>query len=270
MGPASFPASSAIASRAMVASIRPPSHLASLGHAIKRASRLRLKCAILIGMFTIAYISQKGGSGKTTLACATAVAFEAAGFQTVLVDLDPQASAAQWGDLRAADTPIVTSAQAARLPPVLQAARNAGARSAIIDTAPHAADAALATIRQADLVLIPCRPSAADLGAIGATIELTRVVPTPAWVVLNAAPVRSPLVSQAEEAIERYGLRTAPAVIHQRIDHVHAFTDGLAATELAPAGKAAHEIHQLFRWIATQREGDPHAEAEVGFGHRRP
>ena len=221
-------------------------------------------------VFTIAYISQKGGSGKTTLACATAVACEAAGARAVLIDLDPQASAAQWGDLRAADTPIVTSAQAARLRPVLHAARSGGARTAIIDTAPHSADAALATIREADLVLIPCRPAAADLGAIGATIDLTRVAPTPAWVVINSAPVRGPLVRQAEEAIDRYGLRTAPVVIHQRIDHVHAFTDGLAATELAPAGKAAREIRQLFAWIATQREGDLHAEAEVGSGHSRP
>ena len=59
-------------------------------------------------MQIIALISQKGGAGKTTLAIALAVAAERAGVTSVLVDLDPQASAAQWSDLREAETPVVT------------------------------------------------------------------------------------------------------------------------------------------------------------------
>ena len=46
-------------------------------------------------METIALISQKGGVGKTTLAIHLATAFETAGRQTLLVDLDPQTSAAE-------------------------------------------------------------------------------------------------------------------------------------------------------------------------------
>ena len=51
-------------------------------------------------MKTVALISQKGGAGKTTLAAGLAVAGERAGLTTVLLDLDPQASAAKWGALR--------------------------------------------------------------------------------------------------------------------------------------------------------------------------
>ena len=94
-------------------------------------------------MFTVALLSQKGGAGKTTLACGLAVESERAGLATVVVDLDPQASAAKWADLRQATTPVVTSAHAMRLTPVLTAAQDAGARVAFIDTAPHAADSAL-------------------------------------------------------------------------------------------------------------------------------
>ena len=201
-------------------------------------------------MFTVAFLSQKGGAGKTTLACAMAVAGERAGLASVLVDLDPQASASKWSDLRDAGTPVVTSAQAARLVPVLSAAREAGARLAIIDTAPHAADAALAAARKADLILIPCRPSAADLSAIGQSVDLARIANRPAHAVLNAAPVRNPLVEEARDAISRYGIETAPTVIHQRIDHVHAFTVGLAADELSPRGKAAAELNSLFVWMS--------------------
>ena len=206
-------------------------------------------------MFTVALISQKGGAGKTTLACALAVAGEQTGRSTVVVDLDPQASAAKWADLRQENTPVVTSAHAPRLGPVLAAAQNAGAHLALIDTAPHSADAALAAARAADLVLIPCRPSAADLHAIGASIDLTRLAKARAAAVINAAPVRNPLVEQAQAAIAGYRVETVPVVVHQRIDHLHAFTAGLAASELAPGGKAATEITTLFDWIR-------HAETE--------
>ena len=116
-------------------------------------------------------------------------------------------------------------------------------------TAPCLSDAALEAARAADMVLIPCRPSAADLTAIGASVELARTAAVPTHAILNAAPVRNPLTEQACEAIARYGINTVPVVIHQRIDHVHAYTAGLAATELAPRSKAARELDALFAWI---------------------
>lgn len=117
-------------------------------------------------MLTLACLAMKGGTGKTTLARALAVAAERAGMHAAIVDLDPQASAATWGDRREAVSPAVIGAQAPRLAPVLEAAHNAGAEIAIIDTAPHASDAALAAAQAADVVLIPCRASVADLAAI--------------------------------------------------------------------------------------------------------
>ena len=54
-------------------------------------------------MYAVTLIAHKGGTGKTTLAINLAVAAEAAGLRTALVDLDPQASAAGWGDHRESD-----------------------------------------------------------------------------------------------------------------------------------------------------------------------
>ena len=82
-------------------------------------------------MKTLAIISQKGGSGKTTLAVHLAVAAELDGKSTVIVDLDPQASAAGWGDSRESDSPMVVTAPPARLASILDAARDNGAAAII-------------------------------------------------------------------------------------------------------------------------------------------
>ena len=73
-------------------------------------------------MKIVAIISQKGGAGKTTLAVHLATA-AAAGHSAAIVDLDPQGTAASWGDRRQADIPEVVSGQAARLAVLIEAAR---------------------------------------------------------------------------------------------------------------------------------------------------
>jgi chromosome partitioning protein len=199
-------------------------------------------------MKVIAILSQKGGAGKTTLALHLAVAAEQNGQQTAVIDLDPQASAANWSDSRTADTPAVVSAQASRLTQVLDAARNAGADLAIIDTAPHSESSALAAARAADLILIPCRPSILDLRAIGSTIDLAKLAKKPAVVVLNTVPPRGSLADDAAQAVAGYDIEVAPIHIGSRAAFLHSLTAGLTAQEYEPSGKAAEEITQLYKW----------------------
>ena len=104
-------------------------------------------------MLTVGIVSQKGGVGKTTLAFNLAVAAELAGNAALIVDLDPQASAVAWSDSREAETPVVVSAEAARLVEVLTTASKHSAALCFIDTAPHGESPALAAARAADLVL---------------------------------------------------------------------------------------------------------------------
>jgi chromosome partitioning protein len=73
-------------------------------------------------MFTISLLGQKGGTGKTTLALGLAVAAFRAGQIVAVIDLDPQASAANWKDRRAEENPAVVSAQSSRLKQTLSAA----------------------------------------------------------------------------------------------------------------------------------------------------
>ena len=123
-------------------------------------------------MKTVAIISQKGGAGKTTLAVHLATAAALASHSAAIVDLDPQGTAASWGDRRRAESPEVVSGQAARLGVLIDAALTNGADLLILDTAPNADQTALRAAQSADLVLIPCRAATFDLDAIQATLTL--------------------------------------------------------------------------------------------------
>lgn len=201
-------------------------------------------------MKTIAIVSQKGGAGKTTLALHIATAAEAVDLSSAIIDLDPQASAAGWGDSREAETPVVVPLPHARLAQGLQAARDGGAALVVIDTAPHSEGTAMAAIRAADLVLIPCRAGVLDLRAIGTTAELVKIAQTPAFVVLNAVPPRATqLLADARAAVEVHGLEVAPVTLQQRATFGHALTVGRTAPEYEPGGKAAEEISELLAWL---------------------
>jgi chromosome partitioning protein len=208
----------------------------------------------MVSMKVLAILSQKGGAGKTTLALHLAVEAERLGLTAAVIDLDPQASAASWGDGRQQQSPVVVSAQASRLNQVLTAAKEGDARVAIIDTAPHSESAALAAAREADLILIPCRPAILDLRAIRHTIDLARIVAKPVAVVLNSVPSRGSLVHEAQDALEGYDVIVCPESLGQRSAFVHSLTAGLAAQEYEPHGKAAREVERLMRWTLTQLE----------------
>ena len=114
----------------------------------------------------IAIISQKGGAGKTTLAIHLAAAALDAGITSLIIDTDPQATASQWAAWRRDAPPEVIDSPPPRLAAKVAQARTQGAELVVIDTPPHADSAARAAVEIADLVLIPCRPSAFDLLAI--------------------------------------------------------------------------------------------------------
>lgn len=203
-------------------------------------------------MKTIAIISQKGGSGKTTLALHLAVAAETAGKATVLLDLDPQASAASWKDSRKAETPEIMALPATRLAPTLQTAKDEGFAFAIIDTAPSTERDAVTAARAADLVLVPCRAAILDLRAIHTTAELVKLTGKRAYAVLNAIPPRAGRIeADAREAIAAYGLAVAPCTLQNRAAYAHALTLGQVAQEYEPTGKAAHDVTAFYKWLDT-------------------
>ena len=197
-------------------------------------------------MTTLAIVSQKGGAGKTTLALNLAVSAERNGKRTLILDIDPQASATAWADERAAAGPVVRPCPAHRITRALEEARADGIALAVIDTAPHAEGAALAAARAADLIVIPCRPALFDLHAVSGSLDIARLAGVPAVAVLNAVPPRGTLTAEARAVLAEAGLHTMTCVLGQRAAFVHSLTMGQGVCEYEPRGKAAKEVGRLY------------------------
>ena len=203
-------------------------------------------------MKTLAVLSRKGGTGKTTIAIHLAVEAERTGQTTVLIDLDPQASAAKWNDNREGDTPFVVTSPPSRLPEVLSRAAEGGATLAILDTAPHTEAAALDAANAAEMALIPCKPALIDLQAITSTINVIRLANVPARIVFNAVPSRGDRVEQAREAVKVFDVPCAPCNVGDRVAFIDSYNAGLTAQEYEPRGKASREISDLYKYISAE------------------
>src|SRR3990170_519936 len=195
-----------------------------------------------VNMKVLAIISQKGGTGKTTLALNLAVASELSGNPAAVFDLDPQASSMSWKDNRPDESPAVVSLHSARISHYLETARQSGAKLVIFDTAPHSQKDALEAAQASDLILIPCKPSLIDLRAISASVKIAQLASKPAVAILTQTQARGSLTNEAVEAIKSYDVILAPVTIGNRMAFVHAFTDGKGVLETEPNGKAGEEI----------------------------
>lgn len=197
-------------------------------------------------MKTLAIISQKGGSGKTTIAVHMAVCAVRQGYRTAIIDVDPQGSAFDWYLSRDAQNELAAiQAQADQLAVLLKQAETGKADFVIIDTAPHSNSAAAIVAQLADYILMPCRPSRFDLKAIGSTASIAKLAKTPAAAVINAAP-RGKLAEEAKEALQQQRIEVLGPVLQQRAAYTHAVIDGRSVHEYEPDGKAATEIDELF------------------------
>jgi chromosome partitioning protein len=196
--------------------------------------------------------SQKGGTGKTTLAAHLAVEAERSKAGPVaIIDTDPQGSLAAWWNTREAATPLFAAVNIAQLTDHVQRLRQQGIKLVIIDTPPQTLDTINNANAVADFVLIPARPSPHDLRAVAAVVEMVEQAKKPFCFVINGATPRSIIAQQAVSALAEHG-KVAPATIHQRVDFAASMTDGRTVSELAPESPSAKEIAVLCKYVMTQ------------------
>jgi chromosome partitioning protein len=216
-------------------------------------------------MRTIAFLTQKGGAGKTTLAASLAAAAVHAGETVIALDLDPQASLLRWGKYReTTNTPnkvVIEPLESERLPhlhAILEGLAGVGFTLAIFDTAGSDNTAASFVTEAADICLLPTRPTRLDVAATAATFRAVFLAKRKAAFVLNQCPptLRSSRTSDAAKDLTSLGVLAEP-MLSTRMDFQDAMSKGLGVTEYARQGRAAHEVQALWNWARAQLDGSP-------------
>jgi len=200
-------------------------------------------------MRVIAFASQKGGSGKTTLAGHVAVEAERGGAGPVaIIDMDPQGSLSDWWHARPAETPQLAQTAVSRLAEDIRKMRDLGIGLVIFDTPPAITATIEQVVRVSDLVVIPTRPSPHDLRAAGATVDLVEAQGKPLVFVINGASPPSSLTAEAAIALSQHGT-VAPVTIYQRDEYAASMIDGRTVMEIPGAADSAAEIVDLWDYL---------------------
>lgn len=211
-------------------------------------------------MRTVAFLTQKGGTGKTTLAASLAEAAASSGERVIALDLDPQGSLLRWAERRetakARNKVIVEPLERERLPrlrKILEGLADVGFTLAIFDTAGVEPAAVRLVAEAADLCLLPARPTRLDVEATAATFRSVFLAKRKAAFVLNQCPptYRSTRASEAAKGLNKLGVLAEP-MLSARMDFQDAIAAGLGVTEYACSGRAAQEIAALWHWIRGQ------------------
>lgn len=203
-------------------------------------------------MKVVVLASQKGGVGKTTLAGHLGVMASAAGYgPVVLIDTDPQGSLSQWWNERKNEEPLFVATAIENLPEALVALKSEGIKLVIIDTPPAVSSTISAVIQQADLVIIPSRPSPHDLRALGSTVDIVEAAKKPMIFVVNGATPRARITGEAAVALSQHG-KVAPVTVYQRVDFASSMIDGRTVQEIDSGSRSAQEIKELWEYVAKQ------------------
>ena len=207
-------------------------------------------------MRVIAFVTQKGGSGKTTLCVNLAVAAEAAGARVPGRRPRPAGHAPRPGTRTARRaTPAAGPGHGRRAARrAIEAAQRQGFSHVLVDTPGRDEPGVAAAIRAADFCVVPCRPTPADMKATPATVATIRRLAKPRGLRADAdAAARLPHPRGAERASPCWRRWHRSAIVMR-----NAFQDahgaGLGITEYEPEGKGAEEIRELWRWLERKLE----------------
>jgi chromosome partitioning protein len=201
----------------------------------------------------IALAGQKGGVGKSTIAIALAAEGLIRGFKTLLIDADPQGTCRTWGAISAEhgysaptiiamDHTMHRAGQLDRIAP--------GHDLVVIDLPARLGAVQASAFGVADIILLPCGPTGADVWALAESVALVteaqvRRPELQASVVLTRVQGRTAMGRGARESAASAGLPVLKTELGYRIAYGEAITTGRGVTDY-DRGQAALEVRRLF------------------------
>jgi len=202
----------------------------------------------------IAFLNQKGGTGKTTLSINVAHGLVLKGNRVLLVDADPQGSARDWAAARDAEPlfPVIGLDR-----PVLHKDVPVLAKDydfVVIDGPPRVYDLARSAIMASDLIIVPVQPSPYDVWAAEEIITLTSQASTfkeklKIVFAINRKISNTVIGRDVRKALDEYEIQTLEPAITQRVVFAETAAAGSTVLESEPQGRAASEVRGLVEAI---------------------
>ena len=211
-----------------------------------------LLCFNFVKVLTIA--NRKGGAGKSTCAAHIAIEASKSGLEVILIDMDPQKTLEMWWGKRDGENPYLIDTSEPDLMDIIEKLRVKKFDLCIIDTPGDASMNAISGIKAADLVLIPSKPTAPDLTAIGRTISMVEESKKKFCFVITQGINRAKATLQAASVLSQFGA-LAPSVISNRVSYASAMGQGESASS---GDKVAEEeirlVWDFIRGILFEKE----------------
>lgn len=219
----------------------------------------------------LAFVNQKGGPGKTTLAMHVAGELARGDRRVLIADADPQATATRWAAAAPESSPF---------PAAVAGLSQAGEKLhrellkyvapydwIVVDCPPSAeSNLTRSALLVADLAVVPVVPSPPDLWAGVAIRQVLGDVAVlndqlRSRLVVNRLKAGTRLAAHTLELLPRYGIPMLQAQVGEREAFRHAAARGLTVADLPRAQRAANEISALTEELLLVLNGANHEQA---------
>lgn len=199
----------------------------------------------------IAFINQKGGVGKTTLAINVAGCMARQGLKILLVDADPQSSALDWAGARTGDSPFSIIGMPRPVIHKELPKLEEGYDHVVIDSPPSVHQLTQSIVGASDVVVVPVQPSPFDVWAAEAVLRViddASAVLNPSLktvFAINRKIVNTAIGRDIVGSLEAYGKHVLTSHVCQRVPFAECANNGQTVFELDETSSASMEIQAL-------------------------